>query len=258
MRSHGTPNRGHCVVVFGILLVGMPLIWSRRGAASAAPPSTAAPSLRGSGGSCAVDLGEYPGELWTKPGETRDRRCLVRSPRLRVDLHERALDDGSVVRDWLWLDYGDRVNALARRRDGSFVVFEQSKYALEGASLAVVGGFIEPGEEPAHAAAREVREEARLACAPPTPLGRFRTDVNRGLGWVHGFLLSDCVHDESTLEPPIDADQERQEARTLSLAELEAAAGAGRFVEVQWSNTVALALLRLRARGLELGSGAMP
>ena len=32
----------------------------------------------------------------------------------------------------------------------------------------------------------------------------------------------------------------------------------GRFVEVQWSNTVALALLRLRARGLELGSGAMP
>ena len=84
MRSHGTPNRGHCVVVFGILLVGMPLIWSRRGAASAAPPSTTAPSLRGSGGSCAVDLGEYPGELWTKPGETRARRCLVQSPRRRV------------------------------------------------------------------------------------------------------------------------------------------------------------------------------
>ena len=255
MRSHGTPNRGHCVVVFGVLLVGMPLIWSRRGAASAAPPSTAAPSLRGSG-SCAVDLGEYPGELWTKPGETRARRCLVQSPRLRVDLHERALDDGSVVPDWLWLDYGDRVNVLVQRRDGSFVVFEQSKYALDGSSLAVVGGFINAGEEPASAAAREVREEARLTCAAPTPLGRFRTDVNRGLGWVHGFLLSDCVHDESTLEPPIDADQERQEARTLSLAELETAAGAGRFVEVQWSNTVALALLHLRAR--ELGLGAAP
>ena len=29
-------------------------------------------------------------------------------------------------------------------------------------------------------------------------LGRFRTDVNRGLGWVHAFLLDECAPAEHT------------------------------------------------------------
>ena len=59
----------------------------------------------------------------------------------------------------------------------------------------------------------------------------------------------------SSLESALAAEKSRADGLA---AQLETAAGAGRFVEVQWSNTVALALLRLRARGLELGSGAMP
>jgi hypothetical protein len=39
------------------------------------------------------------------------------------------------------------------------------------------------------------------------------------------------------------ADVERQDLKTMSLTEFREAAREGAFVEVQWSNTVALALL---------------
>ena len=121
-------------------------------------------------------------------------------------------------------------------------MFSQTKYALEGDSLAVVGGFIEPGETPEQAAHREVLEEMKLVCPEATPLGRFRTDVNRGMGWVNGFLLQRCS--KARVAAASD-DQESQRPLLLGLEELRGAALQGRFVEVQWSNTVALALLRL-------------
>ena len=70
------------------------------------------------------------------------------------------------------------------------------------------------------------------------------------MGWVHPFLARDCTalpSQAQRLRSVDDADQERQDARTMDLAALTKAAMAGRFVEVQWSNTVSLALLRLQS-----------
>ncbi|CAE7839490.1 unnamed protein product, partial [Symbiodinium microadriaticum] len=88
---------------------------------------------------------------------------------MRVDHHKRLLPDGSTIDDWLWIDYGDRVNVLVREKstddgEGKFMVFEQTKYALEGPSWAVVGGFLEAHESPETAALREVREELQFHC----------------------------------------------------------------------------------------------
>jgi ADP-ribose pyrophosphatase YjhB (NUDIX family) len=88
----------------------------------------------------------------------------------------------------LFIDYHDRINVLVEdpkssKKQGSekqFLIFRQSKYALEGRqSMAIVGGIIEPGEDATSAASREVNEELDLDCQFEF-LGRFRTDVNRG------------------------------------------------------------------------------
>ena len=69
-------------------------------------------------------------------------------------------------------------------RETQFLIFRQTKYALEGRqSYAIVGGIIEPGEKAVDAAQREVHEELGLLC-DTTFLGRFRTDVNRGRYYV--------------------------------------------------------------------------
>lgn len=166
------------------------------------------------------------------------------------------------------IDYGDRVNVFVHTKGtkdeedqepgGRFVVLEQTKYALEGSSLAAVGGFIERNESPVSAAIREVREELEIQCDlnQAIALGKYRTDVNRGLGWVHAFLVRDCVSEKKLSEEAAkeagnnvadaDSKQELQIIRRLTLPQVEEAVLSGRFVEVQWSNTVSLAILHLK------------
>eukprot|EP00040_Diaphanoeca_grandis_P030277 m.178627 g.178627 ORF g.178627 m.178627 type:complete len:263 (-) comp31947_c0_seq3:571-1359(-) len=211
-----------------------------------------------SGVGCELNLGKYQGELWSNPsGETVDRRCLLQTNRLRVDFHTRLIgkngnsgndpDAATSITDWLWLDYGSRVNVLVQlKANQKFLVFEQSKYALEGKSLAVVGGFIESGETAQEAAVREVNEELGMECDKFVSLGgKFRTDVNRGLGWVHPYFAIGCVMLPKNQRKASD-DQEKQQQQQLSLRQLESMTMAGKFVEVQWSNTVALGLLYIR------------
>jgi ADP-ribose pyrophosphatase len=212
-------------------------------------------------GACLVSFGAYHGHVYSSQasGTVGPSKCLVESKWMKVQQHTVKLPGtANVIDDWLWIDYHDRINVLVEaprkaKADREFLVFEQSKYALEGrTSKAIIGGIIEPGEEPEQAAIREVEEEMGLLCERFHFLGRFRTDVNRGMGWVHSFLATQCSkqkHEASASaagqgEDEVGAaDTEKQDMKTISLEELRRAALAGEFLEVQWSATVAMALL---------------
>ena len=159
-------------------------------------------SLTSSSSSCQISFGSYHGkEYYSKTsGTVGSPKCLVESKWMKVQQHQVKLPSPSgrsdndtplVIDDWLWIDYHDRINVLVEaeaipgQKEKMFLVFEQSKYALEGrTSKAIIGGIIEPHEIPKDAAAREVEEEMGVRCDKFHFLGRFRTDVNRGMGWV--------------------------------------------------------------------------
>lgn len=214
---------------------------------------------------CAVSFGTYHGNVYNnkKSGTIAAPKCLVESKWMKVQQHTvRLPGNDAVIDDWLWIDYHDRINVLVEaeasigQKEPTFLVFEQSKYALEGRmSKAIIGGIVEPGENPEDAAMREVEEEMGMHCKKINFLGRYRTDVNRGMGWVNSFLATNCSKKQSggrsdlanvkgNAEEVGTADTERQDLRTITLTELRNAARAGEFLEVQWSATVALALLR--------------
>jgi ADP-ribose pyrophosphatase YjhB (NUDIX family) len=136
-------------------------------------------------------------------------------------------------------------------------------------SWAIVGGIIEPTTDNGSAlvaAQREVQEEMKLSCAMFQPLGRYRTDVNRGMGWTYPFLAKQChpimndqfsssssssQHKDST--PSGDEvggyDTERQDLVRMSLDKVKEALLNSEFLEIQWSATVALALLQYSPEG---------
>ena len=164
----------------------------------------------------------------------------------------------NIVNDWLFVDYHDRINVLVEDPNSSsnepnFLVFKQTKYSLEDReSLAIVGGIIEPGEAALEAAKREVEEEMNgIQCNNIIELGRYRTDVNRGIGWVNSFLFRDCnkkarpAVEANTKDEVGEHDVERQDLMSLPLSQLKERAIKGEFLEVQWSLTVSLALLHL-------------
>lgn len=230
---------------------------------------------------CLVSLGSYRGNKYESTaadasrtsGETIGNKCLIQSQWMRVAQHQVQIMDNKnnnnqaaaptttkVIDDWLWIDYHDRINVLVQDPNSStsFLILKQTKYALSSQeSLAVVGGIVEPDEDALDAAKREVDEELHVTCNSWTSLGRYRTDVNRGMGWVHPYLARDCTYSKTDVgsgggggveqsDTIIGAhDTEAQKIQSMTLSEVKVALQNAQFVEVQWSNTVALAILRL-------------
>ena len=160
---------------------------------------------------------------------------------LTVEDHTVELPNGRTIAPWPWLITPDYVNMAAVTEDGRFLCFRQTKYAVPGDSLAVVGGYLEPGEDPLAAAKRELREETGYEASDWTFMGSYAVDGNRGAGVAHLFLAMNARRVTA-----IDADDlEEQELLSLTAEEVRSALAAGEFKCLPWSTTMALALLRL-------------
>ena len=167
---------------------------------------------------------------------------LNHSKWLVVEDHTVELPDGRVIPEWPWLIMPDYINVVAVTDDAKFLCFRQTKYGVEGTSLAPVGGYIEPNEQPLVAAQRELLEETGYDAAEWIGLGNYRVDANRGAGIGHLYLARGA---KRVREPHAD-DLEEQELLRLNRAEVEAALKDGEFKVLAWAANISLALLWLK------------
>ena len=173
------------------------------------------------------------------------RQVLAHEPYLTVEMHTIALPDGTVISDWPWVITPDFVIVVAVTHEGRYLCFRQTKYSVEGMSLAPVGGYLDEGETPDTAARRELQEETGYAAPAWVHLGSFPVDGNRGAGVAHLYLASEA---HPVAEPDAD-DLEAQELLQLTRAEMIAALDAGEFKVLPWAAAVALALRSTTALG---------
>ena len=179
------------------------------------------------------------------PWKTISRRTILdRRPWLSVESHVVELPDGRVIDDWPWVESREFANVVAVTEDGLFLVFRQTKYAVDGPTLGPVGGYLEPGEDPLATAKRELREETGYDAPEWTSLGRYAVDGNRGCGVGHLYLAQRA---RQVAQPAAD-DLEEQELLTLTRDEVETALLAGGFGVLSWAAVVALALVALGRR----------
>ncbi len=177
-----------------------------------------------------------------KPWKTLSRQTVLDYGRfLVVENHTIELPDGRIIADWPWIITPDYINVAALTENGQFLCFRQTKYAVAGVSLAVVGGYLEPGEEPLAAAQRELLEETGYDAPVWLSLGQYQVDGNRGSGTGHLFLAQ-----QARQVAVANADDlEEQHLLQLSPAEARQALAEGQFKVLAWATVMALALLHL-------------
>jgi ADP-ribose pyrophosphatase len=174
--------------------------------------------------------------------KTLSRRVVIdEKPWLVVEHHQVELPDGRIIPNWHWVITPDYVNVVAVTEDGKFLCFRQVKYAIEGTTLGIVGGYINPDEEPLVAAQRELCEETGYEASSWIALGHYRVDPNRGVAMGHLYLAQGA----HWVTPGIVDDLEEQQLLLLSRAELQAALDGGDFKVLAWAAAVAFALQKM-------------
>ena len=157
---------------------------------------------------------------------------------LSVENHKVKLPNGRIIPDWSWITIPDAVIILPRTREEKFLCFRQTKYAIDGISLAPVGGMVEKDEQPLEAAQRELLEEMGYKAPEWVNLGSHILDPNRGIATIHLFLALNAY---KVTEPNSD-DLEYQELLLMGWDDLEVAYQNGAFKILSWSAIVAMSL----------------
>lgn len=157
-----------------------------------------------------------------------------------MEQHTIQLPDGRILDDWAWIVTPDFVTISVVDPAGRFLCFRQTKYAVDGLSLAPAGGYLEPGEAPEAGARRELLEETGYEAQHWQSLGHFVVDANRGAGTAH-FFLATGVH---LIGAPVADDLEEQELLWLDRTEVRAALDRGEFKTLAWAALMEMAMHR--------------
>jgi 8-oxo-dGTP pyrophosphatase MutT (NUDIX family) len=179
------------------------------------------------------------------------RRMALENRVWRVDLDHIRDANGAEVRDYLVLtskahDAGEigGVAVLPVLPDGRIVLLRNWRHAIGAWSWEVAKGFVDPGEAPAQAAARELAEETGLVCAAEdlVSLGPVYSEPAALATSVALFVAQDC-HPAGGREPSPDEVGLGAPA-PLTLAEIDALVRAGDVCDA-----VSLLLLARHAAG---------
>jgi len=117
----------------------------------------------------------------------------------------------------------DWCNVLALTTDGRLVLVRQFRFGIDGFSLEIPGGVMEPGEDPIEAGLRELREETGYTGARARLIGSVNPNPAIQSNRCHFVFVEDAVQ-SAALE--WDADEEI-EVTTVAAGEVLAHARAG-------------------------------
>ena len=135
---------------------------------------------------------------------------------LRIRHDHYRFEPSGAEKDFVVLEFPDWVNVIPIADDGRVVLIRQYRHGISASTWEVPGGVIDPGEEPIHAAMRELLEETGYAAENVRPLGRVSPNPAIQGNWSYSFLAEGCKFTGArNLDPFEDI-----EVKLFSLAEI--------------------------------------
>jgi 8-oxo-dGTP pyrophosphatase MutT (NUDIX family) len=146
--------------------------------------------------------------------------------------------------DFFLIRSPDWVNVVPLTPEGRVVLIRQWRAGTDRLVIEVPGGMVDPGEDPAHAAARELAEETGYRPGALQSLGAIRPNPAIQDNRLHVFLARDCTPDG----PPHLEDREDIEAFEATFEEVDALVRSGDL-----DHALVLCALAMARRTLEEG-----
>lgn len=180
-------------------------------------------------------------EIWAISQE----RQIINHPYVQLVYQSVELPGGRTIPDWPIIKTRDYVNAIVLNGQGQVMILEGYKHGLGRSSWQVLGGYLEPGENPLEAVKRELLEETGYHSDEWLFLGSHVVDANRFVGQGHFFLARNA---RQIAEPTYD-DLEQISLRWETPQEVRQALFDGRVAILSYAINIALGLLLIEALG---------
>jgi ADP-ribose pyrophosphatase len=177
--------------------------------------------------------------------EVLESRYVVDNrPWSRVRRDRCRLPSGEVI-DYYTQEYPDWVNAVVLTPDEEIVLVRQYRHGIRDVVVELPGGIVDPGEDPAAAAVREVEEETGYRSGlPPMRLAELYPNPATSNNRVTSYLLREA---RPATAPRPDSTEEL-ELVVLPFARFLEAVESGRVPHIFSTAAVLLARAHLASR----------
>ncbi|HZD10516.1 MAG TPA: NUDIX hydrolase [Candidatus Binatia bacterium] len=177
------------------------------------------------------------GENW----KVIDSEVVIEHPHVEVAIETISLPDGRVINDWPIVNAHDYVNAVVFDNAGRALILEGYKHGVRRSTWQVVGGYLQPGEDPLATAQRNLLQGAGYESDDWRYLGSFVTEANRHVGVGHFFL---CLN-VRRVAAPLPDELEPFSLRWVTKQELHYALLDGRINIINYAMAISLGLMAL-------------
>lgn len=161
-----------------------------------------------------------------QPWQTLRRETVFRAGRFFEVVQETVRTSrGVVIDDFYKVELNPFALAVPVLEDGRVLLIRQYKHGPGRVSLTFPAGFVDMGEAPDHACARELLEETGLQARELVPLGSFVDNGNQRGCIGHHFLALGCEQ----VAAPDPGDLEEMEYLRLTPAQIDTALRDGDF-----------------------------